>query len=91
MNSDDDNADDAATSAGAGPSDETTSMPPPTEAAPELAWSIDTDDLFPGADKNRLAWRGPLAMGRGGRCRAVAGDRDHFAAGAVVRRSPLAN
>jgi hypothetical protein len=30
-----------ATSVGAGPSDETVIVPPPTEPAPELAWSLD--------------------------------------------------
>jgi hypothetical protein len=39
MTSDDETADSAPTSAGIGPSDETTAVPPPTAAAPELAWS----------------------------------------------------
>lgn len=39
-----DNADSAATSAGAGATDETAVMPPSTAAPPELAWSRDDDD-----------------------------------------------
>src|ERR1700739_805145 len=39
-----DNADNARTSAGAGPGDETLLVPPPKEADPELAWSLDADD-----------------------------------------------
>ena len=39
-----DNADNARTSAGAGPGDETLVVPPPKEADPELAWSLDADD-----------------------------------------------
>jgi hypothetical protein len=44
MTSEEDNTDCAPTSAGAGPNDETTIVPPLTEAALELAWSRDEDD-----------------------------------------------
>jgi hypothetical protein len=56
MNSDDDKAADQPTLVGAG-NDETTIVPPPTEAAPELAWSAASDDFSADADQKGLTWR----------------------------------
>ena len=55
MTSSTDNPDNAPTSAGAGLSDGTTALPPPTGAAPELAWSFDNDDDT--APAERQSWR----------------------------------
>jgi hypothetical protein len=59
MTSNDDNTDNAPTSAGAGPGDETTVVPPPTAAAtPELAWSLDDDDDTESVERQSWAWHG---------------------------------
>ena len=44
MTSNDDNADDQPATVVGDSSDATTVVPPPTEAAPELAWSADSSD-----------------------------------------------
>jgi hypothetical protein len=44
MTSNDENADSAPTSAGAGATDETTNIPAAAEATPDLAWSLDDGD-----------------------------------------------
>ena len=48
--------DDAPTSAAAGPSDETTVVPPPTKAARELAWSAEEPETQPLRQSWRLTW-----------------------------------
>ncbi len=51
--------DDPSTSAGMGPSDDTTIVPPPTAAAPALAWSLDgPDDVA--TDRRRAPWLRPV-------------------------------
>lgn len=54
--------DNQANTAAAG-NDETTFVPPPTEPTPDLAWSEDTDDIFPGPAKNSPTWRDRLRWG----------------------------
>jgi hypothetical protein len=81
MTSNDDNVDGAPTSAGLGPSDETTVVPP-AAAAPELAWSHEE----PTTEPLRQSWR--LTWGRAGvllACTGVVALAIGFAGWAMVR------
>lgn len=57
------NDDSAPTSAGTGPEHETTIVPPPTEAAPELAWSDETEAPAQGSQRTwRITWISTAAL-----------------------------